>query len=69
MALQSALDAVLLEILLSVIQCTTLCVLTDSHGAQQRVLEHVKCPVQSALDAVLLKSVESVSVYSTLCAH
>ena len=33
--------------------------LTDPLGAQQRVLEHVKCPVQPALDAVLLKPVES----------
>ena len=50
-------------------QCTALYVLTDSPGAQQRVLEHVKCPGQAALDAVLMEPVESVSVYSTLCAH
>ena len=52
---QSALDAVLLEILLSLFQLTALFVLTDSPGAHQRVLGHVKCSVQSALDAVLLR--------------
>ena len=51
------------------VSVTALCVLTVSTEAQQRVLEHVKCPGQSALDAVLMEPVESVSVYSTLCAH
>ena len=55
--------------LLSVFQCTALCVLTVSPVARQRVLGHVKGPWQSALGAVLPKSVECVSVHSTLCAH
>ena len=38
------------------VSVTALCVLTVSTEAQQRVLEHVKCPGQSALGAVLLET-------------
>jgi hypothetical protein len=55
------------EILLSVFQCTALCVLTDSPFAWKRVLEHVKYPVQSALDAVLLEILLSLFQSTALC--